>query len=48
MACECRGGLANGLLPQVEADGLYGEPKEWLPGPSSSWRLLRVLEELNT
>lgn len=48
VACECGGGLANGPPPQVEADGLYGEPKEWPPGPSSSCRLLRALEELNT
>lgn len=47
MACECRWGLVKGPQLQVEAVGLYGELREWLPGPSSSWRLLRRLCELN-
>lgn len=46
--CVCSGVMEKGLLLQVEAEGVYGELREWLPGPSSSCRLLRRPGELNT
>lgn len=46
--CEYSGVLVRGLLLQVEAGGLYGELREWLPGPSRNWRLLRRDAEVNT
>ena len=46
--CECRAALAKGPPLQVEVEELYGEVREWLAGPSRSWRLLRRPGELKT
>lgn len=46
--CVCSGVMEKGLPPQVEAEGVYGELREWLPAPSSSCRLLRRPGEPNT